>query len=119
MRKEFGIGLWVIGVAAAVGAADLKQATEGKEAYFTLLLTGLWMATLLYNWLWGSNKGHIAHFLMIVAFAAFQLIYLANGAGLISSKGVGVAAVLAFAGMAVVLWRFLPEIYRNYYNSRR
>ena len=71
--KQLGVAIWCL--ALAMFAAQLVEAPK-SDSYVIFLCIALfaYLPLLIYSWLWGRQRGHVAHFVGIVVAAYFSIL---------------------------------------------
>jgi len=119
--KIFGVVIWSVGVVCFAAALYIScfNGTAPKTIAIVALIGALYAVTLLYSWLWSSNRGHIAYLTQIAFLAILGIGYLAAVTDFVSVKIFVWLGLILVAAMVTFIYRFGPEIYRNYFNNRR
>lgn len=74
MKKVTGVLLWIIGLALMVRyVTSINSPSRVALAGISLFIL-LFSVITIFNWLWGHQKGHIAHLSVIVLYALLALI---------------------------------------------
>ena len=112
-KKIVGIMLWIAGTLLLFIKlmSDITwpvPASIVAEIFGSLILTGL----LLYNWLFGHQKGHRVHFLAIVLFAIMAgAIYFEKNLGM---SNFNIIVAVYVASLAVLVLKFRGQINRDF-----
>lgn len=114
--KQLGIAIWVLAVGMIVAQffQTPKSATNPVFLYFALFT---YLPLLIYSWLWGHQRGHIAHFIGIVVAGYFSiLLYFREWIPeLLFDIGVCAGIVVLF----LVVRRYRPGFVSDYRNRIR
>ena len=103
--KLLGVAIWC--VAFAMFAAQLFQAkVSDAHVFFMGIALFAYLPILLYSWLWGAQRGHVAHFLFIVIAAYLSVLLYFRDSMPPVLLGLGVGAPL-LAGY-LLLRRYRP-----------
>lgn len=104
--KALGVAIWCM--AMAIFAVQLFQPQwSNAHVFFIYIALLVYLPMLMYNWLWGHQRGHIAHFISIVLAAYLSVLTYVQDAipDILLWVGVG-ALVLA---VYLVLRKYRPR----------
>jgi hypothetical protein len=109
--KLLGVAIWC--VAFAMFAAQLFQAeVSDAHIFFMGIALFAYLPLLLYSWLWGAQRGHVVHFLLIVIAAWLSVVLYFRDSMPTLLLGLGVGAPL-LAGY-ILLRRYRPGFVSDY-----
>lgn len=117
--KNVGQLIWVMGLAANI-VSVLSIISLGRDVsiYGTIFFSGaitIWSALLLYNWLFGNQKGHILHFILILFYFIFSVIFLIHNKFMVF--GINVVLCVSVFVVFLSLFAFIffkKSIYKDY-----
>lgn len=95
--KQLGVAVWCVALAAFV-AQVFQTPKSDTEVIILCIALFAYLPTLLYSWLWGPQRGHVAHFIAIVVAACLSiLLYFRDSIPeLLLGVGVGAGLLVLF-----------------------
>jgi hypothetical protein len=102
--KQLGIAIWLAALAFFV-ARSVEAPKTGANLAFVCAVLFVYLPLLIYSWLWGPQRGHVAHFTAIVVAAYFSiLLYFGDSIpGVV--VGIGICAGLVVLALVVRRYR--------------
>ena len=118
MIKQLGIIIWCgafFGF-ASLFISELNNNSENNGMIFVFALALIaYLPLILYNWLWGDQKGHRIHFIAIIFSGYLSVIFwFRKELGL---PLYGIAIIWFFIIMFIAVKRYRPGIMADYKNG--
>lgn len=114
--KQLGIAIWFVALAGFVGQLFQAPKSETNVVFLGIALF-VYLPMLIYNWLWGHQRGHIVHFIGIVvaAWMSILLYFRRSIPEILLGIGIGAALLLLF----LALRKYRPGIMADFRNRIR
>lgn len=111
--KIIGIVLWLCALLlSAIQLADALARNAIIYGAVMVLAVLIYLPLLIYNWLWGDQRGHVIHFFAIFCAAWFMVLSFFRNAIPVEWMATGVLSGLAALGG--LTWKCRPQIMADF-----